>query len=67
MGGLVGGSVTRKTDYLVAGESPGSKLQKAQSLGTTVLDEEHFLALLADAEAGPREADKPGGQLDLGL
>ena len=47
-GGAVGSSVTKKTDYLVAGESPGSKLTKAQEYGTTVLDEDGFGALLEE-------------------
>jgi len=47
-GGAVGSSVTKKTDYLVAGESPGSKLAKAQEYGTTVLDEDGFGALLEE-------------------
>ena len=46
MGGAVVSSVTRKTDYLVVGEVPGSKLQTAQRLGTELLDEEEFLELL---------------------
>ncbi|HZS02141.1 MAG TPA: NAD-dependent DNA ligase LigA [Chloroflexota bacterium] len=47
LGGTVGDSVSRKTTYLVVGEEPGSKLAKAQKLGTTILDEAAFEALLA--------------------
>jgi DNA ligase (NAD+) len=45
-GGRVGSSVTRGTDYLVVGESPGSKLQKAKDLSVDILEEEAFLRLL---------------------
>ncbi len=45
-GGKVTGSVSKKTDYVVAGEEAGSKLTRAQELGITILDEAGLLALL---------------------
>ncbi len=46
-GGKVGASVSKKTDYVVAGEEPGSKLAKAQSLGVPAIDEAGLRKLLA--------------------
>lgn len=47
-GGLVKGSVTKATNYLIVGDKPGSKLTKAQELGVTILSEDDFEKLLAE-------------------
>ena len=52
-GGKAAGSVSKKTDYVVAGDSPGSKYDKAVELGVPILDEEGFRKLLAE---GPPES-----------
>ncbi|MGO3153711.1 MAG: NAD-dependent DNA ligase LigA [Galactobacter sp.] len=59
-GGKAAGSVSKKTHFVVAGENAGSKLEKAESLGLTVLDEDGFHRLLeggADAVSGDVDAD----------
>lgn len=48
LGGAIGSGVSKKTDYLVVGTDPGSKLEKAQRLKITILEEAAFLALLKD-------------------
>ena len=45
-GGKVSGSVSKKTDYVVAGEAAGSKLTKANELGVTVIDEATLLEMM---------------------
>ena len=51
LGHKVSGSVSKKTDFVVAGGQAGSKLDKARTLGVKVLDESQFLELLKDREA----------------
>jgi len=48
LGGAIGSGVSKKTDYLVVGTDPGSKLEKAQRLKITILEEAAFVALLKD-------------------
>ncbi|MFN3151167.1 NAD-dependent DNA ligase LigA [Bremerella sp.] len=50
-GGKASGSVSKKTSYVVAGDKAGSKLEKAQALGVTVLNEQQFADLLVEKDA----------------
>lgn len=54
-GGRISGSVSKKTDYVVVGTDPGSKADKARTLGVTLLDEDAFVAMVE------REGDKGEG------
>ena len=47
-GGRVSGSVSKKTNFVVAGEAAGSKLAKAEKLGVTVIDEAELLRMLGE-------------------
>ena len=53
LGGKVTTSVSKKTDYLLAGQDAGSKLQKAKELGVPVLDQEGFFSLLEERKGHP--------------
>jgi DNA ligase (NAD+) len=53
LGGRPGADVTKKTNYLVVGSDPGSKLARAKSLGIKILNENEFLDMLKEAEARP--------------
>jgi DNA ligase (NAD+) len=50
LGGEVSESVSKKTSYVVAGENPGSKLEKARELGVQVLNETGFLRMVEDRQ-----------------
>ncbi|MDD4736446.1 MAG: hypothetical protein PHP44_10130, partial [Kiritimatiellae bacterium] len=58
-GGKVTGSVSRRTDYVIAGENAGSKLTDAQTLGIPILTEEQFNQLLGAASETPQPAAPP--------
>ncbi|MFF5080129.1 NAD-dependent DNA ligase LigA [Actinoplanes sp. NPDC000266] len=60
-GGKVSGSVSKKTAFVVVGDNPGSKYDKALSLKVPVLDEEGFAVLLADGPDAAREVAEIGG------
>ena len=49
-GGKTAGSVSKKTSVVLAGESAGSKLQRAQTLGVRIMEEEEFLSLVKSAQ-----------------
>ena len=56
-GGKASGSVSRKTDYVVVGDNPGSKATKAEELGLTILDEAAFVDLMENGPSATTEDD----------
>ncbi|MCD2261596.1 NAD-dependent DNA ligase LigA [Dietzia aurantiaca] len=60
-GGKASGSVSRKTDYVVVGDNPGSKATKAEELGLTILDEAGFVELLENGPAPDGAAEDLDG------
>jgi len=59
-GGKAAGTVSKKTDYVVVGESAGSKADKARDLGLKILDEDGFRDLLESGESTPAGDGDPG-------
>ena len=59
-GGKAASSVSKKTDFVVVGDAPGSKYDKAVSLEVPVLDEDGFAVLLADGPDAAREVAQVG-------
>jgi DNA ligase (NAD+) len=59
-GGKAAGSVSKKTDFVVVGESAGSKAEKAEQLGVPILDEAQFVRLLQDGPDAVRQSSDAG-------
>jgi len=51
LGGRVSSSVSKKTDFVVAGEDPGSKYDKAQTLGVSIIDEHEFAGMIKQTDS----------------
>ena len=62
-GGKASGSVSKKTDFVVVGDSPGTKADKAEQLGVPILDEDAFKVLLETGE-GPADPEDPAASAE---
>ena len=62
-GGKAAGSVSKKTDFVVVGDSPGTKADKAEQLGVPILDEDAFKVLLETGE-GPADPEDPAASAE---
>ena len=62
-GGKVVNSVSKKTDYVIAGDSPGSKLAKAEEIGTAVIDEKGLQKLVGEDGAPKKRSSPPRGRV----
>jgi DNA ligase (NAD+) len=62
LGGKVTSSVSKKTGFVIVGESPGSKYDKAVTLGVPILDEAGFETLLASGVAAARQVARTGAE-----
>ena len=63
LGGRVASSVSKKVDYVVVGENPGSKYEKALKLGLNIIDEDEFLRLIGEGSDGEEDDKENNGDI----
>ena len=66
-GGKAAGSISKKTSVVLAGESAGSKLEKAQKLGIRIMDESEFLSIVSSGNRQQKQDDREPEQLSFNL